>query len=92
MCTRQNFAQCACKYIIDHTEQSGNEVVFSLISLGGQGHLTPLLPFSVYWLKCIKQSINQSIIRLVLRHSTTALMAQDNVITTGKKDVSSIMI
>ncbi len=36
--------------------------------------------------------INQSIIRFVLRHSTTVLMAQDNVITTGKKDVSSIMI
>ncbi len=29
----------------------------------------------------------QSIIRFVLRHSTTVLMAQDNVITTGKKDV-----
>ncbi len=36
--------------------------------------------------------INQSIIRFVLRHSTTVLVAQDNVITTGKKDVSSIMI
>ncbi len=40
----------------------------------------------------LNQSINQSIIRFVLRHSTTVLMAQDNVITTGKKDVSSIMI
>ncbi len=36
--------------------------------------------------------LNQSIIRFVLRHSTTVLMAQDNVINTGKKDVSSIMI
>ncbi len=40
---------------------------------------------SRYW-------VIQSIIRFVLRHSTTVLMAQDNVITTGKKDVSSIMI
>ncbi len=38
------------------------------------------------------QSINQSIIRFVLRHSTTVLMAQDNVITTGKKDVSTTAI
>ncbi len=42
--------------------------------------------------KCINQSINQSIIRFVLRHSTTVLMVQDNVTTTGKKDVSSIRI
>ncbi len=40
----------------------------------------------------VNLSINQSVIRFVLRHSTTVLMAQDNVITTEKKDVSSIMI
>ncbi len=55
----------------------------------------PLIPFKPPLHLCFVPLWNidlYSIIRFVLRHSTTVLMVQNNVITTGKKDVSSIMI